>query len=75
MKTARNPAPRVSFWVLELALAGEVGMVGLRKCQKRIRGQAFVRLEDSDNVPIGVTWDAPGWDWVASRSATSSRTI
>jgi hypothetical protein len=50
-------------------------MVGLRKCQKRIRGQAFVRLEDSDNVPIGVTWDAPGWDWVASRSATSSRTI
>lgn len=47
--------------ILELATGGEVGVTGLWKGQKWIRRQAFVGVEDSQNVPISVSRGAPGW--------------
>lgn len=47
--------------ILELATGGEVGVAGLWKSQKWIRRQAFVGVEDSQNVPISVSRGAPVW--------------
>ena len=68
----------VLVWILELATGGEVGVIGLWKSQKWIRRQAFIGVEDSQNVPISVSRDAPGrpWVlWVGSRSASSSSCV
>ena len=73
MRRSWDRSISVSIWVLELALFGAIGMIELWMLRKPIRRLALLRLDDFDNVPIRMAWNAPSRGRISPRGAADPR--